>query len=47
MSDFRMVFTADNSAANGSFAGTTLDSTLYQDWEDQTVLAVGGQYKVV
>lgn len=46
MSDFRMVFTADNSAANGPFAGTKLDSTLYQDWEDQTVLAVGGQYKV-
>lgn len=45
MSDFRMVFTADDTPANGDFAGTRLDSTLYQDWDDQYVFAFGGQYR--
>jgi long-chain fatty acid transport protein len=42
MKDFRMVFTADDSAQNGAFAGLVLDATLYQKWENQTVIALGG-----
>jgi long-chain fatty acid transport protein len=42
MKDFRMVFTADDSAENGAFAGLVLDATLYQKWENQTVIALGG-----
>ncbi len=42
MKDFRMVFTADESADNGAFAGLVLDATLFQKWENQAVVAVGG-----
>jgi len=42
MKDFRMVFTADESAENGAFAGLVLDATLYQKWENQAVIALGG-----
>jgi len=42
MKDFRMVFTADESAENGAFAGLVLDATLFQKWENQAVIALGG-----
>ena len=42
MKDFRMVFTADKSAENGAFAGLVLDATLFQKWENQAVIALGG-----
>ncbi len=42
MKDFRMVFTADESAGNGAFSGLVLDATLYQKWENQAVIAIGG-----
>ncbi len=45
MKDFRMVFTADESADNGAFAGLVLDATLYQKWENQAVVAVGGAFE--
>jgi long-chain fatty acid transport protein len=46
MKDFNMVFTADNVASNGGFAGLELDATLFQKWKDQTVIQLGGAYKV-
>jgi long-chain fatty acid transport protein len=46
MKNFKMTFTADNSASNGGFAGTSLDATLYQNWKDQDVLEVGVGYKL-
>jgi long-chain fatty acid transport protein len=42
MKDFRMVFTADDTDANGPFAGLVLDATLFQKWENQAVFALGG-----
>lgn len=48
MEDFKLEFTADANQANlaaAGFAGTKLDATLKQDWDDQTVFSVGGQYK--
>lgn len=42
MKDFTMVFTADRSAGNGAFAGLILDTSLFQKWENQTVIALGG-----
>jgi len=45
MGKFNMVFTADNVASNGGFAGTTIDVTLPQNWDDQNVLLLGTQYK--
>ncbi len=44
MKDFKLSFVADNSAANGPFAGATLDATMAQDWKDQDVIALGGAY---
>lgn len=46
MKDFTMTFEADNVAANGGFAGLGLDATLFQNWEDQTVVALGGGFQV-
>jgi long-chain fatty acid transport protein len=45
MKNFQMSFTADNSAANGSFAGQTMTATMYQNWKDQDVFELGGSYK--
>lgn len=45
MKEFNMVFTADNSAENGGFGGLSMDATLLQEWEDQTIIALGGAYK--
>jgi long-chain fatty acid transport protein len=46
MSSFKMTFKADNSASNGGFAGLDLNTELFQDWKDQTVIALGGAYQV-
>ena len=46
MDNFSMTFNADSSASNGGFANTTLDVVLDQNWEDQTVIMLGGQYMV-
>lgn len=46
MKNFKMQFTADNTAANGAFAGATLDAVMPQNWDDQTVIALGLGYKV-
>jgi len=48
MKNFTMVFEADNSAANQQtpLAGTALEATLYQNWEDQTVMALGAAWAV-
>lgn len=45
MDKFSMQFTADNTTANSGYAGTTLDMTMTQNWEDQTVWSFGAQYK--
>jgi len=47
MKDFKMTFTADNSASNQAlgFANTTLDATMYQNWDDQDVFSFGVGYK--
>ena len=46
MNTFDMTFTADNSAANGGFAGTTMDASLDMNWKDQNVIEIGGAYNV-
>ncbi len=55
MENFSMTFTADQSATNdftsvfgpgSDLRGQKLDAKLYQNWEDQTVIALGGAYKV-
>lgn len=48
MKNFQMAFTADATQANpmaAAFAGTTLDATMYQNWEDQDVFMIGFAYK--
>lgn len=44
MERFEMSFTADESAENGAFAGLVMDAALFQKWENQTVVALGGSY---
>ena len=46
MENFSMTFEADSTAANGGFAGKVLDVALYQNWEDQVVMAGGAAYDV-
>jgi long-chain fatty acid transport protein len=46
MQNFKMSFTADSSAANGAFAGSTMNATMYQYWKDQHVFELGMSYKV-
>lgn len=45
MKDFKMSFTADNTASNGDFAGLTMDASLPMNWKDQTVVQLGASYK--
>jgi len=45
MKDFKMNFKADNTAENGAFADLEMDATLYQNWENQLVIALGGAYE--
>ncbi|HHJ80133.1 MAG TPA: aromatic hydrocarbon degradation protein [Candidatus Tenderia electrophaga] len=46
MKNFTMVFNADNVASNGGFAGKEMTATLFQNWEDQDVIALGTAYQV-
>ncbi len=46
MKDFKMKFEADDTAENGAFAGLEMDATMFQDWENQLVIALGGAYRV-
>jgi long-chain fatty acid transport protein len=48
MKNFNMTFTADASQPNpmaASLGGTTLDATMYQNWDDQHVFMIGAAYK--
>ena len=45
MKDFSLSFTAANIAANGPFAGQTLDAVLFQDWKNQTVVQLGASFE--
>jgi long-chain fatty acid transport protein len=47
MKDFKMSFVADNTPQNGGFAGLKMDATLFQEWENQLVIAAGGAYKPI
>ncbi len=44
MRQFALSFTASGAAANGPFAGQTLDAVLFQNWDNQTILQVGAAY---
>lgn len=44
MENFKMTFTADDSDENGAFAGLAMDAVLFQKWENQTVVVLGGAY---
>jgi long-chain fatty acid transport protein len=46
MKEFNMGFTASTAATNGPFAGQTLDSTLTQNWKDQTVVQMGVAHRI-
>ena len=56
MKDFKMSFTADSSGNDFTQAGmpanamnmngASMDATMAQDWENQTVIAIGGAYQV-
>jgi len=46
MDDFKLQFTADDSPANGAFAGESLEVSMDQDWDDQLVIGVGVEYAV-
>lgn len=48
MEDFSMTFTADSSQSGlaAGFAGAEMDAVLFQDWDDQTVIQLGGAYQV-
>ena len=49
MEDFTMKFKADSSQSNPAaapVAGTTLTSSLFQQWDDQTVYQVGAAWQV-
>jgi long-chain fatty acid transport protein len=49
MADFKMSFTADAAQDNPmamGFAGAEMDMNLIQEWDDQTVIALGAAYDV-
>ena len=46
MQNFTMVFSADNVASNGGFAGKEMTATLFQNWDDQDVITLGAAYQV-
>ncbi|MBI4625141.1 MAG: outer membrane protein transport protein [Verrucomicrobia bacterium] len=46
MKQFQMSFVASGAASNGPFAGQNLEATLFQDWDDQTILQLGAAYQV-
>jgi len=46
MQEFSMTFTANGDASNGPFANQVLNASLFQDWDNQTVLQLGAAYQV-
>lgn len=49
MKDFKVTFTADSSQANpgaAGFAGSTINIDMPQNWDDQTVIQLGGAYQI-
>ncbi|MCF6289840.1 MAG: outer membrane protein transport protein [Desulfobacterales bacterium] len=50
MEDFTMAFTADPAAQQSGlaagFGGSQMTATLFQQWDDQTVIALGAAYRV-
>lgn len=49
LEDFKVKFTADADQSNpvaAQFANSELNASFKQDWDDQTVYSIGGQYKV-
>jgi long-chain fatty acid transport protein len=47
MKNFSMTLTASgNTGMAAGFNGTVMDAVMYQNWEDQTVIQLGGAYKV-
>ncbi len=46
MKNFTMNFVASGAATNGPFAGQNLEATLFQNWDDQTVLQLGAAYQM-
>lgn len=48
MKSFKLHFTADSSQEGlaAGFVDSDLDATLFQDWKDQTVVALGGAYQI-
>ncbi len=50
MKNFQVKFTADANQANpaaANFAGTSVTANFKQDWDDQTVVSLGAQYKPI
>jgi long-chain fatty acid transport protein len=49
MKDFKMTFVADpasnQSGLGAQFANTEVDVALFQEWDDQTVIQIGGAYQ--
>ena len=45
MKEFSMSFTADSAPTNGNFANKILNVTMDQNWKDQTVMMIGGEFK--
>ena len=48
MEEFKMTFTANNTQSNPlamGFAGDVLNVALFQEWDDQTVIELGGAFK--
>jgi len=49
MDSFRMQFTSDATQANpmaAGFANQTMDLEMFQNWDDQTVIQLGGAFKM-
>lgn len=44
MAQFSMTFTAADAAANGGFAGQTMNAVLFQDWDNQFIVQLGAAY---
>ena len=49
MTDFKVSFVADGSQADpvgAAFAGAAMDVTMFQNWDDQLVVNLGGEYRM-
>ncbi len=45
MENFTLEFTADAVQSNGDFGGLTMRASMPQNWDDQTVIQIGGAFK--